>query len=194
MNKQFLSEEQLIADSFRLAVEVYKSGFRPSFIVGLWRGGSSVGIYVQECLQTLGLKTDHISLRTSYQGAPGYQEMIDNPENIRVHGAQYLVENLNADDGLLIVDDVFSSGFNIQAVLKRLNKHLKRNMPKEVRVATLYQRDSHKRVDISPDYCLHRTNDWLVFPYELDGLTLDEVRANKRFMADLIDSKRFVTA
>lgn len=192
MDKEFLSEEQLVADSFRLAVEVYKSGFRPTFIVGLWRGGSSVGIYVQECLQTLGVKTDHISLRTSYQGLAGYQDMIDNPENIRVHGTQYLVENLNANDGLLIVDDVFSSGYNIEAVLRRLKKHLKRNMPTDVRIASLYQRENHKRVVFEPDYCLHKTDQWLVFPYELDGLTLEEIQANKPIVADLIRPERLV--
>ena len=193
MKKQFLSEEQLICDSFRLAVRVLESGFKPSFIVGLWRGGSSVGIYVQECLQTLGVKTDHISLRTSYQGMPGYQEMIENPERIRVHGTQYLVENLNAEDGLLIVDDVFSSGYNIEAVLKRLSKHLKRNMPKDIRIASLYQRMGHKRVAFDPDYCLHQTEDWLVFPYELDGLSYQEIQQNKPIVADLVDPTRLAT-
>lgn len=192
MNKQFLSEEQLICDSFKLAVSVFESGFRPSFIVGLWRGGSSVGIYVQECLQTLGVKTDHISLRTSYQGMPGYQEMIENPDRIRVHGTQYLVENLNADDGLLIVDDVFSSGYNIDAVLKRLRKHLKRNMPSDIRIASLYQRKGHQQVPFVPDYCLYQTEEWLVFPYELDGLSFDEIKANKPFVADLVDEERLV--
>ena len=81
--KRFLEEEQLIEDSFRLATEVFKSGFRPTFIVGLWRGGSSVGIYVQECLQYLGVKTDHISLRTSYRGQPHYKTMIENPEQMK---------------------------------------------------------------------------------------------------------------
>lgn len=194
MKKQFLNEQGLIEDAFRLGVEIFNSGFRPSFIVGLWRGGSSVGIYVQECLQTLGLETDHIALRTSYRGLPGYQEMIERPEEIRVHGVQYLLDNLNADDGLLIVDDVFSSGLNVQAVLTRLESKLKRNMPKTVKVAALYQRPSHQKIDRAPDFCLHQTEDWLVFPYELDGLSLDEIREHKPCVADLIDPERFSKA
>lgn len=99
MNKKFLDEQTLIEDSFRLGVNILESGFKPTFIVGLWRGGSSVGIYVQECLQTLGLETNHLSLRTSYQGLPSYQQMAEAPvSDIRVHGTRYLVENLNADD------------------------------------------------------------------------------------------------
>ncbi|MGR6871530.1 phosphoribosyltransferase [Pseudomonas sp. HK3] len=189
MEKRFLDEENLIQDAFRLGVKILESGFRPTFIVGLWRGGSSVGIYVQECLQTLGVKTDHISLRTSYKGQPAYQNMVDNPDEIRVHGTQYLVENLNADDGLLIVDDVFSTGHNISAVLRRLETHLKRNLPNDIRVATLYQKPKMNQTNIKPDYCLHETNDWLVFPYELSGLSVDEIAQYKPNVSPLLAHK-----
>jgi len=61
--KHFISEEELLNDSYRLGVKIYNSGF----VVGLWRGGSTVGIYVQECLQHLGVKMNHIAIRTSYR-------------------------------------------------------------------------------------------------------------------------------
>ncbi|MBL6813178.1 MAG: hypoxanthine phosphoribosyltransferase, partial [Luminiphilus sp.] len=48
MKKQFIEEEQLLEEAFKLAVTIFDSGFRPDFIVGIWRGGSTVGIYVQE--------------------------------------------------------------------------------------------------------------------------------------------------
>lgn len=58
MEKLFVEEEEFLLDAYRLGVKVYESGFRPTFIVGIWRGGSSVGIAVQECLQYLGVETD----------------------------------------------------------------------------------------------------------------------------------------
>ena len=186
MQKRFLTEQSVIEDSFRLGADIYRSGLRPTFIVGLWRGGSSVGIYVQECLQTLGIKTDHIALRTSYKGQPAYQNMIDNPSEIRVHGTQYLLEKLDHDDSLLIVDDVFSTGLNIRAVIQRLQTKLKRNMPSQVHIATLYQRPDFNRTDIQPDYCLHQTSDWLVFPYELQGLSKADIEHHKAFVAPLL--------
>lgn len=185
-NKIFLDEQTLIEDSFKLAVNIFESGFRPTVIVGLWRGGSSVGIYVQECLQTLGVKTDHISLRTSYRGMSGYQDMVENPEAIRVHGTQYLAENLNAEDKLLIVDDAFSSGLNISAVLRRLNKHLKLNMPDDIRIAALWQRPAFNKTELKPDYSLHTTDDWIVFPYELTGLSDEELQQHKPFVLPLL--------
>tara|TARA_Y100001934_G_scaffold235260_1_gene285908 strand:- start:325 stop:891 length:567 start_codon:yes stop_codon:yes gene_type:complete len=188
VEKRYLEEQQIIEDSFRLGVQIFESGFRPTFIVGLWRGGSAVGIYVQECLQTLGVQTDHIALRTSYPGLPDYQNMVETPERIRVHGTQYLIENLNIDDGLLIVDDVFSSGHNITAVINRLSTKLKRNMPEEVRIGTLYQRTGYNRTTLKPDFCLHQTSDWLVFPYELKGLSHEEIAANKPYVAPYLRS------
>ena len=187
MKKKYLDEETLILDSFKLGVSIFESGFKPTFIVGLWRGGSSVGIYVQECLQTLGIETNHISLRTSYRGQPYYHESVASPDaELRVHGTRFLLENLNADDSLLIVDDVFSTGKNIEAVINRLQMRLKRNMPHDVKIATLWQRPSYKAVDFVPDFMLNQTEDWLVFPYEMSGLSLDEIKEHKPFLMPFI--------
>lgn len=186
MKKQFIEEQALLEDAFRLAVNIFDSGFRPDFIVGIWRGGSTVGIYVQECLQYLGVKTDHIAIRTSYRGQPSYGEMIENPESIRVHGLQYLFENLNREDRLLIVDDVFSSGYNVEAVINRLSRKCKRNMPEEVRVAVPHFKPGKNLSGRKPDYFLHTTEDWLVLPYELQGLSTEEIADYKPDVAPLI--------
>lgn len=186
MGKIFLQEAQIIEDAFRLGVKIHESGFRPTFIVGLWRGGSTVGIYVQECLQTLGVDTDHIALRTSYKGLHAYQEMIDNPQDIRVHGTQYLAENLNAEDSLLIVDDCFSTGHNVSAVIRRLHKHLKKNIPETIKIACLWHKPGERKTELAPDYALHTTDKWLVFPYELQGLSREEIETHKPSVANIL--------
>ena len=187
INKHYIEEESLLNDSFRLAVKIYESGFRPDFIVGVWRGGSTVGIYVQECLQHLGVKTDHIAIRTSYRGMDDYLQRVDSPEGIRVHGLQYLFENLNHDDSLLIVDDVFSSGHNIEAVINRLKAKTKRNMPRELRIAVPWYKPGHNRTGRVPDFFLHETDDWLVLPYELTGLSEEEIREHKPWMLPILE-------
>ena len=109
--------------------------------------------------------------------------MVESAETeIRVHGTQYLLENLNADDSLLLVDDVFSTGKSIEAVIRRLSRNLKRNMPKQVKVATLWQRPSFRETEIEPDFTIHQTEDWLVFPYEISGLTEEEIKKHKPFL------------
>jgi hypoxanthine phosphoribosyltransferase len=185
--KQYIEEQDLLNDSYRLAVKIYESGFRPDFIVGVWRGGSTVGIYVQECLQYLGIEADHIAIRTSYQGRDEYQKRLDQPQDIRVHGLQYLFENMNQGDSLLIVDDVFSSGQNIEAVVNRLQTKTKRNMPRELKVAVPFYRPASNRTGRIPDYYLHETDKWLVLPYELTDLSPQEISQNKPWVVPLLE-------
>ena len=185
--KIYIEEQSLLEDSYRLAVKVFESGFRPDFIVGIWRGGSTVGIYVQECLQYLGVKTDHIAIRTSYRGMESYQRNVERPEQIRVHGLQYLYENMNRDDTLLIVDDVFSSGQNIDAVIRRLDSKTKRNMPQDVRIAVPLFKPHRNRTTRIPDYYLHETDDWLVLPYEITGLSDAEIAEHKPWLVPLLE-------
>ncbi|MEJ8567697.1 phosphoribosyltransferase [Elongatibacter sediminis] len=187
MQKTFVKEEELLNDSYRLAVQIWQSGFRPDFIVGLWRGGSTVGIYVQECLQYLGQETDHIAIRTSYRGMEDYLRRLHEPHMIRVHGLQYLYENLNHDNALLIVDDVFSTGYNVEAVIQRLRMKTKRNMPKDTRVAVPFYKPGNNRTGRIPDYYLHETGEWLVLPYELTGLTRSELQEHKPWVLPLLE-------
>ncbi len=187
MEKRFIQENDLLLDSYRLGVKIYNSGFQPNFIVGLWRGGSSVGIAVQECLQYLGVETDHIAIRTSYRGMSHYRNMVENAQDISVHGTQYLLENLTADDALLIVDDVYSTGLNVKAVVDRLSARMKRNMPREVRVAVPWYKPANNLTGRVPDYYVHETNQWLVLPYEMSGLSLEEIYEHKPFLKAILD-------
>ncbi len=188
MQKKFINAEELLLDSYRLSMLIYNSGFRPDFIVGLWRGGSPVGIAVQDCLDYLGIKTDHISLRTSYRGLQSYQQMISDSDNIRVHGTQYLLDNLNAENRLLIIDDVYSSGLSVQAVIKRLQQKLRLNMPEDVRVAVPWYKPTNNKTDRVPEFYVYETDDWLVLPYELNGLSEEEIALHKPLVKELAAS------
>ena len=186
MNERFISANDLLRDSFQLAANVFEAGFKPDFLVGLWRGGSAVGIAVQEGLDYFGVQTDHIAIRTSYSGARAYSQMISKGDDIRVHGLQYLLENLCSSHSMLIVDDVYSTGSSVNAVIKQLASKTRRNLPHDIRVATVWYRPSEKTLR-TPDYFVHETNDWLVLPYELSGFSVEELKTNRPAMADLFD-------
>ena len=187
MDKVFIDEAEHILDGFRLGRRIFESGFRPSFIVGIWRGGSAVGMVVQECLATLGVETDHIALRTSYAGREEYEETALTQRPIRVHGKQYLLENLRREDRLLIVDDVYSSGRHVHAVMDALRTGTKRNMPADVRVAAIWLRPTLDARN-APHFHLRETDKWLVLPHELMGLTRAEIAAHKPWLLEMIDA------
>ena len=186
MNERFISANDLLRDSFELAANVYEAGFRPDFLVGLWRGGSAVGIAVQEGLDYFGVSTDHIAIRTSYTGARGYTQMISDGGSVRVHGLQYLLENLCSHHSMLIVDDVYSTGSSVNAVISQLASKTRRNLPRDIRIATVWYRPSEKTLR-TPDYFVHETSDWLVLPYELTGFSVKELRRSRPDMAGLLD-------
>jgi len=186
MKKQFVGADDLLRDSFQLAAQIYEAGFEPDFLVGLWRGGSAVGIAVQEGLEHLGVKTDHIAIRTSYTGAPRYSEMVSEADAIRVHGMQYLLENLGSHHSMLIVDDVYSTGSSVAAVINQLARKTRRNLPKDIRIATVWYRPSDKTLR-TPEYFVHETEDWLALPYELSGMSPEELIKNRPELASIIE-------
>lgn len=169
-NKTFISAQSLLNDSFKLGVKILKSGFNPDFIVGVWRGGTPVGIAVQEFLDYFGIKTDHIAIRTS-----SYTGINERSETIRVHGMNYVAANSNVRTTLLIVDDVHDTGFSIQAVIDSLKSLTGDNTPLDIRVATVYYKPGNNKTGFTPHYYIHETDNWLIFPHELDGLTREEI-------------------
>ena len=173
--KLYLSADRLLEDSFRLANLVFDSGFRPTHIVGVWRGGAPVGIAVQELLEYRGVHSDHIAIRTASYSGIDRQEL-----QVRVYGLGYLVDTLNPEDALLIIDDVFDSGRSIRAVLRELKERCRNNMPGTVKVATVYYKPSRNVTEMKPDFFVHETAEWLIFPHEIDGLTEAEIREHKR--------------
>ena len=182
MDKVYITAHELLESSFRLAHSIYEDGFRPQFIVGIWRGGSPIGIAVQEYFEYRGFSTDHISVRTS-----SYYGINQQSKQIRVHGLQYLIENANAADNLLIVDDVFDSGRSVDALIKQIKKLSRLNTPKDIRVACTWYKPSKRVVELEPDYYVHRNDDWLVFPHELVGLDHEELIAGKTDLKNIQD-------
>lgn len=186
MHKTFIAANDLLLDSFQLAANIREAGFRPDFLVGLWRGGSAVGIAVQEGLEYFGVKTDHIGIRTSYRGQQSYSSMVDKAGSIRAHGLRYLHERICAHHSLLIVDDVYSTGSSVSAVINQLSKKSRRNLPHDIRIASVWYRPTERTIR-PPDYYVRETADWLILPYELSGLTTAELRDNKPEILPVID-------
>ena len=132
-------------------------------------------------LDVLGIKSDHIAIRTS-----SYSGIGERSKNVKVHGLSYVIRQLESEDSLLIVDDVYDTGLSIQQTIEDLKQACKKNTP-EIRIATPYFKPSNNKTGRSPDYFIHEINQWLVFPHELHGLSAEEIREHKPELAHLID-------
>ncbi len=183
LQKDFISADSLLRDSMELAQMVLRSGFRPTFLVAMWRGGTPIGITVQEVLEYHGIPTDHIAIRTSSYLGIDQQDKV-----VRVHAVDYLVSRLSAEDALLLVDDVFDSGRSLEAVIAELQRRCRRNLPERIRIATVYYKPLRNRSALVPDYYVHTTDNWLVFPHEIQGLSREEILENKPVGPDFFDA------
>lgn len=174
MGKIFITADELLKDSFELALRIYESGYRPSYIVGVWRGGTPIAIAVQEVLESFDCPTNHFSIRTSSYGGGTIQNA-----TIKVSGLQHLVDTINRDDNLLIVDDTFDSGRSVATIIDQLKDRCRLNTPSDIRVATIYYKPTLNKTERSPDFYIHATDKWLVFPHEIIGCSLEELRQHK---------------
>jgi len=188
MEKTILTAQDLLEDSFRLGLRVLESGFEPTMIIAIWRGGTPVGMAVQEILAYCGIESDHIAIRTSsYSG-------VDRRGAVSVHGMNYIIKKICDDDRVLIVDDVFDTGHTIKAVIDELGRLARDNTPTDIRVAVPWYKPSRNETDLVPDYYIHETAEWLVFPHELDAFTPDELRLAKPDVAKIVEPLRVASA
>lgn len=180
--KYYVDAQELLQDSFRLAASVYRSGFRPSIIVAIWRGGAPMGIAMQELLAYRGIESDHIAIRTA-----SYQAIDQQASGVRVFNLGYLVKTMTADDRLLIVDDVYDTGRSIEAIIASLTRLTRRNMAQDVRVAVPFYKPTRNETGRVPDYYLHETQAWIKFPHSLEGLRIDEVRTHRPHLHRILE-------
>ena len=184
MDKTVLSAQDLLDDSFRLGLKIVESGFRPTLIIAIWRGGTPVGMAVQEILDYCGVESDHIAIRTSsYVG-------VDQRGAVAVHGLNYIIKKICHEDRLLIVDDVFDTGNTIAAVIEELRKRARDNTPDDIRIAVPWYKPSRNETDLVPDYFIHETAEWLVFPHELDALSPEELREARPEIARIVEAAK----
>ena len=188
MHKTIISAQELLEDSFRLGVKVLESGFEPTMIIAIWRGGTPVGMALQEILAYCGIESDHIAIRTSsYTG-------VDQRGAVAVHGLNYMVKKVSSDDRVLIVDDVFDTGNTIKAVIDEITMRARGNTPGDMRVAVPWYKPTRNKTNRVPDYFIRETAEWLVFPHELDALTPEEMRKARPKLHEIIDGSRSTAA
>tara|TARA_R110002096_G_scaffold21113_4_gene69032 strand:- start:9863 stop:10441 length:579 start_codon:yes stop_codon:yes gene_type:complete len=180
MDKTVLSAQDLLEDSIELGINILESGFRPTLIIAIWRGGTPVGMALQETLTYCGVQSDHIAIRTSSYTGVGERGAV------AVHGLNYIIKKIRHDDRVLIVDDVFDTGNTIVAVIDELTRRARGNTPEDIRVAVPWFKPTRNETDITPDYFLRETSEWLVFPHELDSLTPEELQKSRPEIAAIM--------
>lgn len=158
--RPIIDANEYLADCFRLAREIWEDGYRPDFLVALWRGGAPPGIAIQEYFRYRGYDPYHTAIRT--QSLEGVRE----GGGFDVKGLEHVIDAVSAEDRMLLVDDLFETGRTMYGVIDYLRSRARRNTP-EIRVATVYYRPDERLFLVGPHYWLRETDQRPVFPHRL---------------------------
>lgn len=178
--KRYVSANAYLLDSFRLARQILDSGWLPDDLIALWRGGAPVGVAVHEFLACHGVRLRHRVL--TCQSYRGIQKRGD---RVVFDHADALFASVTPGSRVLVVDDVFDTGHTACAVLERLAP-----CGAEVRLATVYWKPDQNRTTCRPDYHLHETDAWIVFPHELAGLSAAELHEKDPLLDSVLVPER----
>lgn len=161
--RPMLDADAYLADCFRLARKIWEDGYRPDFLVALWRGGAPPGIAIQEYLRYRGHDPYHTAIRTQSMEGVRYGDGFD------IKGLEHVIDVVCAEERMLLVDDLFDTGRTMYEVSEYIRRRARRNAP-EIRVAAVYFRPRRQRFLVGPHYTLHETDRRPVFPHRLSEL------------------------
>jgi hypoxanthine phosphoribosyltransferase len=178
MEKHFLSADEYLRDQWRLAAAIRTSGWKPDFVVGLWRGGAPVAVAVHEFLRYTGWDAKHLPLKCA-----SYTSLGCNEGEVVFTLAEETFAFFKSGDKVLFVDDVFDTGKTAAAVFKRLEGTLV-----DAKIACVYSKAVKNTTNITPDFVVKDVgSDWLVFPHEMEDLPLSEIAIKDPLLAELAE-------
>jgi hypoxanthine phosphoribosyltransferase len=178
ISKKYISPDRFQEDVWRLAAKARSSGWKPDMIIALWRGGATVGISVHEFFKATGWTVNHIPLKCS-----SYTGIGENEGDVVFTLGDEVFSMIKPGNKVLVVDDVFDTGKSAKAMKTRLE-----NSGAEMKLAVVYWKSANNTTDMKPDFYVEdMSEEWIVFPHELAGLTSDELAAKNPFLASLAD-------
>jgi len=176
-DKHYLSANEFLQDTWKLAAAVRKSGWRPDYLIALWRGGAPVGVAIHEFLKATGWGVEHLPLKCA-----SYTGIGQNEGEVKIIHGDIVFGMLRKGDKVLVVDDVFDTGKTAAAIKGEMDK-----IGVEMRMACVYWKPLKNKTALKPDFFAKDVGlEWLVFPHEIEGLTKEEIVVKDPLLAELL--------
>ena len=141
----------------KLAIQIYKSGFKPNLLIGIMRGGAPI---IDVLSRVFKLKCAYLAVE-SYSGVSTEEQQGD-----LVFSREMSSTVQDMKGNILLCDDLSDTGITLNRSIDWLKKYppLKDKI-KQIKTAVLWKkRDS----TFEPDFCAQRlkSNPWIVQPFE----------------------------
>ena len=155
----------------KLAIKIDDSGFEPSFIICIARGGLRVGDILSRIFK---VKCGYLGVE-SYS-SPGKGKVSDQ-QNELTFARDLSTTSKVYGENILVTDDLIDTGITLEKTLEWL-KNYKDFKGKKInfKSAVLYKKEKSK---FEANFTVHNLEDnpWIVFPYELRELiSIDQLK------------------
>ena len=159
--KRRISSKEYLEAIEKLAIMIDESGFKPSHIISIARGGLRVGDVLSRLFR----------VRTSYLGVESYEvaekgKVSDKQKDEVIFSRDISSTTQDYGNNILICDDLVDSGDSLIYTKKFLfNYEAFKGKNINFKTAVLHQKPSSK---ITPDYVVEKMliQEWLVYHYE----------------------------
>jgi len=140
----------------KLAVKIHKSGFKPTMLIGIMRGGAPI---IDVLSRVFKLKCAYLAVE-SYSG-----KGTEDQQGELVFSREISSTMQDMGGRLLLCDDLSDTGVTLQKSINWLHNYPAIKNIESIKTAVLWKK---KDSTFEPDYCAQRLDDnpWIVQPFE----------------------------
>ena len=140
----------------KLAVKIFKSGFKPTMLIGIMRGGAPI---IDVLSRVFKLKCAYLAVE-SYSG-----KGTEDQQGELVFSREISSTMQDMGGRLLLCDDLSDTGVTLQKSINWLHNYPAIKNIESIKTAVLWKK---KDSTFEPDYCAQRldSNPWIVQPFE----------------------------
>ena len=152
----------------RLAVQIYDSGYKPTLLVGIMRGGAPM---IDVLSRIFKLKCAYLAVE-SYSG-----KGVEDEQGDLVFSREMSSIAPSMGGRILLCDDLSDTGITFNKSVDWLKKYEPiKNKIEDIKTATLFKK---KQSIFEPDFCANKlpNNPWIVQPFEIyEELRIEEIK------------------
>ena len=140
----------------KLAVQIHESGFKPTMLIGIMRGGAPI---IDVLSRVFKLKCAYLAVE-SYSG-----EGTEDQQGELVFSREISSTVQDMGGRLLLCDDLSDTGVTLQKSINWLHNYPSIKNIESIKTAVLWKK---KDSTFEPDYCAQKlnSNPWIVQPFE----------------------------
>ena len=152
----------------RLAIQVHESGYKPTLLVGIMRGGAPMIAVLSRVFK---LKCAYLAVE-SYSG-----KGIEDEQGDIVFSREMSSIAKNMGGKILLSDDLSDTGITLNKSVDWLKKYEPiKGKIEDIKTATLWKK---KKSTFEPDFCAVRLpdNPWIVQPFEIyEEIRIEDIK------------------